>query len=130
MPVVQDVLVDTSVWIEHFRQNNAELVDLMMQDRVLIHPFALTELACGTPPTPRGRTLGDLALLRTCHSANQTEVRNLIEQEGLYGQGCGLVDMTLLASILITPNARLWTLDKRLATQAVRLGINWPTNAL
>ncbi|WP_413728293.1 type II toxin-antitoxin system VapC family toxin [Sodalis sp. RH19] len=130
MPVVQDVLVDTSVWIEHFRQNNVELVDLMMQDRVLIHPFVLTELACGTPPTPRRRTLGDLALLRTCHSANQTEVRNLIEQEGLYGQGCGLVDMTLLASTLITPNARLWTLDKRLATLAVRLGINWPTNAL
>ncbi|EQD40112.1 PilT domain-containing protein, partial [mine drainage metagenome] len=41
------------------------------------------------------------------------EVMEFIEREKLYGLGCGLVDMTLLASTLITPGAELWTLDKR-----------------
>lgn len=39
------------------------------------------------------------------------------------GLGCGLVDMSLLASTLITPGAELWTLDKRLAELAGRFGV-------
>ena len=46
-----------------------------------------------------------------------------IEREQLYGLGCGLVDMVLLASTLITPGAELWTLDKRLAGLAERFGV-------
>ena len=121
-----NVLVDTSVWVDHFRNHNAVLVGLMAQDAVLTHPFVLTELACGTPPAPRQRTLADLALLRQARQATQAEVRELIEREQLYGLGCGLVDLTLLASTLITPDARLWTLDKRLASQAQRLGAHAP----
>lgn len=37
----------------------------------------------------------------------------LIENEKLHGQGCGLVDRTLLAPTLITANALLWTLIER-----------------
>lgn len=59
-----DVLADTGVWVDHLRSGNADLVDLMARDAVLIHPFVLTELACGTPPAPRQRTLTDLARLR------------------------------------------------------------------
>jgi hypothetical protein len=36
-----------------------------------------------------------------------------IETERLYGQGCGCVDLTLLASTLMTPGAQIWTLDNR-----------------
>jgi len=43
-----------------------------------------------------------------------------IEREKHYGLGCGLVDLSLLASTLMTPGARLWTLDKRLAELAAR----------
>jgi predicted nucleic acid-binding protein len=129
MPAVLNVLVDSSVWVDHFRRNNAALVGLMAQDKVLIHPFVLTELACGTPPAPRKRTLADLARLRHCHSASQAEVLDFIEREHLYNQGCGLVDITLLASTLITPGTRLWTLDKRLDKLAARRGVTWSTNA-
>lgn len=121
-----DVLVDTSVWVGHFRNHNAELAGLMTQDRVLLHPFVLTELACGTPPAPRKRTLADLALLRMARQASQTEVLDFIEREKLYGLGCGLVDITLLASALLTPDAKLWTLDKRLLALATRLRIAYP----
>jgi hypothetical protein len=37
--------------------------------------------------------------------------------------GCGLVDVVLLTSTLITPGAKLWTLDKRLARLAERFGV-------
>ena len=32
------VLVDTSVWVGHFRYGNAALERLLMQDAVLCHP--------------------------------------------------------------------------------------------
>lgn len=58
------VLVDTSVWVEHFRRLLSVLVQLLQADAVLVHPLVILELTCGTPPEPRARTLGDLALLR------------------------------------------------------------------
>ena len=117
------VIIDTSVWVDHFRYRNNVLIDLLQTDLALTHRMVLVELACGTPPSPRTRTLGEIALLRSCNHANLDEVINLIEREKLYGLGCGLVDATLLASTLITPGARMWTLDKRLASLAERFGV-------
>ncbi|WP_416398896.1 type II toxin-antitoxin system VapC family toxin [Allohahella sp. A8] len=112
------VLVDTSVWVEHFRHRNTSLVNLLLSDEALCHPMVLGELACGTPPAPRDQTLQDIGLLRFAQQASWDEIRSLIERESLYGLGCGLVDISLLASTLITPGALLWTLDKRLAKLA------------
>ncbi len=117
------VIVDTSVWIDHFRHNNRTLVDLMLRDSVLVHPMVIVEIACGTPPAPRSQSLGNLALLQACKQATLSEVLALVEREKLYGLGCGLVDMCLLASTLITPAATLWTLGKRLADVAQRFGV-------
>lgn len=117
------VLVDTSVWVDHFRRPNAVLAELMVQDQVLTHPLVVGELACGTPPEPRLRTLGDMALLLPANQAAPAEVRDFIEREALFGLGCGLIDLTLLASTLITQSAQLWTLDKRLASLSARYGI-------
>lgn len=120
-----NILIDTSVWVDHFRSRNDHLVQLLCRDQVLIHPMILAEIACGTPPAPRLRTLGDLALLPHSHQATMTEVMVFIENEKLYGSGCGLVDITLLASAMITPGAKLWTLDKRLANLAARLNVSY-----
>ncbi len=117
------VLVDTSVWVDHFRRPNAVLVELMVLDQVLTHPLVVGELACGTPPEPRLRTLSDMALLLPADQAAFDEVREFIEREALFGLGCGLIDLTLLASTLISPSAHLWTLDKRLAALAARFGV-------
>ena len=110
-----NVLIDTSVWVDHFRNGNPALVDLIETDLALVHPMVTAELACGTPPQPRAGTLRSIGMLRPCKQATLREVIDFIERERLYGRGCGLVDMCLLASILITPDAKLWTLDKRLA---------------
>jgi predicted nucleic acid-binding protein len=117
------VIIDTSVWVDHFRHRNDVLIDLLQTDLALTHRMVLVELACGTPPSPRTRTLAEIALLRSCNQANLDEVVNLIEREKLYGLGCGLVDTALLASTLITPGARLWTLDRRLASLAERFEV-------
>jgi len=120
---MKDVLVDTSVWVDHFRQRNEALVDLLNLDLALTHPMVLVELACGTPPAPRTQTLKDIGLLQQVQQAGLREVMEFIERDKLYGLGCGLVDMVLLASALITPGAELWTLDKRLAGLAERFGV-------
>lgn len=117
------VLIDTSVWVEHFRRPNDELIRLLGLDLALIHPMVLLELACGTPPAPRQRTLNDLGLLQHAQQAGWREVMAFVEREQLYGLGCGLVDLSLLASTLLTPGAALWTLDRRLGALATRLGV-------
>jgi predicted nucleic acid-binding protein len=120
-----NVLVDTSVWVAHFRNINSTLVNVLERDRVLGHPVVLAEIACGTRPAPREQTLGDIALLGQAHSASFTEVMAFIEREKLYGLGCGFVDIALLASACVTPNAMLWTLDKKLGELARRFGIEF-----
>jgi len=117
------VLVDTSVWVDHFRHRNEVLVSLIVQDVALTHPMVVAELACGTPPAPRAQTLKDIALLQPVRPVRLDEVMAFIERESLYGLGCGVVDMVLLASTLITSGATLWTMDKRLAGLAERFGV-------
>lgn len=120
---MSQVLVDTSVWVNHFRRRDNALVDLLQADRVLTHPMVVAELACGTLPEPRARTLGYLDLLRKTQLATYEDVRTLIEREQLHGLGCGFVDLSLLAATLLTPLTQLWTLDKRLAALAARFSV-------
>ena len=116
------VLVDTSVWVDHFRQHNSALTKLLEADMVLMHPMVLGELACGTPPA-RAQTLADIERLQQAQQASLREVLDFIDREKLYGLGCGLVDMALLASTLMTPGIALWTLDKRLCALAERFRV-------
>jgi predicted nucleic acid-binding protein len=58
------VLAHTLVWVDHFRHGNHLLVRLLESDQVLIHPLVVAEIACGTPPEPRARTLAHLQRLQ------------------------------------------------------------------
>ncbi len=117
------VLVDTSVWVDHFKRGNVQLVEVLLRDDAITHPMIIGELACGTPPDPREQTLGDIALLNHATEASPEEVLGFIEREHLYDLGCGLIDLTLLASTLISPGAQLWTLDRRLSQLAQRFEV-------
>ena len=83
----------------------------------------LLELACGTPPAPRGRTLGDLKTLQQSIVATTVETLELAEREQLQDLGCGAVDLSLLASVLLTSDTLLWTLDKNLDALSTRMGV-------
>jgi predicted nucleic acid-binding protein len=117
------VLADTSVWIAHFRKPNSALQTLLSADQVLCHPMVLIEIACGTPPAPRERTLSNLRQLRSATVANTDETLALIEREQLQDSGCGAIDLLLLGSVLLTSNTVLWTLDKNLRSLAARFDI-------
>ena len=117
------VLTDTSVWIGHFRKPNPTLQALLSADQVLCHPMVLIEIACGTPPAPRERTLSYLKELRSATVANTDETLALIERERLQDSGCGAIDLQLLGSVLLTSDAVLWTFDKNLRALAARFEI-------
>ncbi len=117
------VLADTSIWVAHFRTANPTLQSLLVNDEVLCHPLVLIELACGTPPAPRDRTLKAIRKLQQPAVATTEEILSLIETQRCYDAGCGAIDVALLASVLLTPGAGLWTIDKKLAALATRLHV-------
>jgi predicted nucleic acid-binding protein len=117
------VLVDSSVWVAHFRRPDGTLQYLLSTDQALCHPLIVLELACGTPPAPRERTLSDLRRLKQSVIATIDETLSLIEREHLEDRGCGAVDISLLASTLLTRGAMLWTADRDLGELATKLGV-------
>ena len=114
------MLVDTSVWIGHFKQRNAHLVALLENGMVVCHPYVVVEVACGTPPNRRA-IITLLAELESVPVATPDEVLEMTERRNLYGRGCGFADMSLLAATLLSENALIWTLDKRLDAVASEL---------
>ena len=110
------VLVDTSVWVSHLRDGNAELANLLNDGRVLCHPLIVGELACGNLKD-RAVILSFLQLLPMSIEAEHDEVLSFIENNHLMGKGLGYVDVHLITSAVLT-GVPIWTLDKKLAQTA------------
>jgi predicted nucleic acid-binding protein len=115
------ILVDTSVWIDHFRRGNDRLVDLLGRRRVLVHPLVIGELACGRLQG-REQVLAMLGRLRMAPVAEFNEVARMIEDLELHEIGLGYLDVHLIASARLARRP-LWSLDKPLVRAAFRLGI-------
>lgn len=88
------------------------------------HDRVIGELACGLIPD-RTEVPRLLAQLPQAKLAVHDEVLRVIEMHDVAGSRIGYVDAHLLASTLLTPDARLWTRDRRLASVAARLGLAW-----
>lgn len=84
---------------------------------MLIHPWAIGELALGSLGRRRSKVLADLQLLPQATVVADDDVFRLIEDRELEGKGIGWVDAQLLASAQHA-KARLWTHDVRLAKLA------------
>ena len=56
------ILVDTSVWVDHLRKGDKTLVELLLANQVLGHPFIVGEIALGHLPDRR-RILSSLRQL-------------------------------------------------------------------
>jgi predicted nucleic acid-binding protein len=116
------ILADTSVWIGHLRGTDAALAPLLESGRVLMHPAVLGEIALGSL-RQRDVVLRAMAGLPKATVATDAEVMLFIDRHALHGRGIGWVDVHLLASTLLTPGARIWSSDRRLAEAAGRLGV-------
>lgn len=121
------ILVDTSVWVDHLRRGDAQLAGLLHRGAVLMHPFVLGEIACGSL-VDRPNLLALLKQLPAAAVAEGGEVLGFIEQRSLHGRGIGFVDVHLLAAVVLTAGARLWTRDKRLRSAADALGCSFSDN--
>ncbi len=116
------ILVDTSIWIDHFRSADESLVGLLSANRVLMHSFVIGELACGNLRR-RDEVLSLLKNLPAATIGHDDEVRLFIEHRKLMGRGIGYIDAHLLTAVALSNGARLWTRDKRLQGVASELGM-------
>lgn len=115
------ILVDTSIWIDHFRRSDAELRRIIDEDMLLCHPFVIGELALGSL-SGRATVLAFLAAQRQAVVATHDEVLTMIERHRLFGMGIGYTDAHLLASVLLDRGVALWTGDKRLQAASEKAG--------
>lgn len=115
------ILVDTSVWVEHLRNADALLADLLVRGDVVGHPFVVGEIACGSLKN-RAATLELLQDLPMAAVAEIEEVLGYIDRHKLHGKGIGYVDVHLLVATALIGGARLWTRDRRLHAVAHELG--------
>ena len=115
------ILVDTSVWVAHFRKANPRLKDLLFNEEVICHPLIIGEIACGNI-RDRREILSYLKMLPKAEVAQEEEILQFVESRHLFGLGIGIVDVHLLASSILT-KAYIWTNDKKLQGVASHLDI-------
>ena len=116
------ILADTSVWIDHLREENAILAELLDSEEVLMHPMVIGELACGNIRNRVG-VLNRLRRLPIISVVSEEDVLSFIEEHRLMGRGIDYVDVHLLASVAMDNSALLWTRDRRLRDAAAELSI-------
>jgi predicted nucleic acid-binding protein len=117
------VIVDTSVWINHFKSSDLDLVVLLDNNKVLMHDFVIGEIACGSLKA-RAQKLELLNDLPKPMVADISEVLFFIEKNKLMSKGVGFVDTHLLASASIS-KCKVWTYDKRLQLAAEQLKLSY-----
>jgi len=116
-----NVLVDSSVWIDHFRRDDNVLRELLLQERVHMHSCVIGELACGTL-AKRREVIDALLLLPRLTEARFEETLTFIERYRLWGRGLSWIDMQLLAACRIA-GYLLWTRDRTLQSISKQLDV-------
>lgn len=118
------LLVDTSVWVDHFRRSDPILAMELDQQTVLIHPWVIGELAC-CRIRARVSILRLLSGLPQASVATSRELLHLIDSRQLLERGIGYQDAQLLASCLLEA-AQLWSRDQALRSVAAELDLLAP----
>ena len=80
------ILADTSVWIDHLKAGDTELVDALRAGSIATHPFVIGEIALGTL-RQRSKVLSDLENLPHVTVATNEEARALIGPGSSLGAG-------------------------------------------
>jgi predicted nucleic acid-binding protein len=120
---VKPVVVDTNIWVFHWRQPNRLLTDMVADGEIWTHPIVIGELSMGTLRN-REQTLWDLTRLGRPPLATDAETRQMVDARRLWGRGIGWNDAKILASVVIG-GCLLWTRDIRLDEIAEELKVAW-----
>ena len=116
------IIVDTSVWVDHFRRRGPALARIIADEGVVLHPYVRGELLLGGL-SMEGEVAEQLAMLPCPPVASSSEAAAFISWGSLAGTGIGYVDTHLLVSAKLASEGRVLTRDKRLLAQAERLGV-------
>lgn len=109
------VLVDTNIWIEHFKKSSPDLVELLISGQVVTHDFILGELSLAHfSKKDRQKILDRLQSLEKIESSTHAEVYDFSTKNKLSGKGIGWIDAHLLHACKKS-DVQLLTLDKNLA---------------
>ncbi|MEO5894455.1 MAG: PIN domain-containing protein [Vicinamibacterales bacterium] len=114
-------LVDTAVWIDHFRASLPALVRMLHDGEVAGHVFVVGELVLGHLRR-REETVALLAELPTLKTASHDDLLRFVGKHALAGTGVGWIDAHLLCAAA-SAGVPLWTHDRALRKQAARLGL-------
>jgi predicted nucleic acid-binding protein len=118
------VLVDTSVWVQHFRRAVPKLVALLTDGEVVAHSVVVGELAVGGLRN-RLQTLADLRALPLVAEVGSTDTLDFVERRRLFNIGLSWGDVQLLAAAELN-RIPLWTFDATVHLQAQALQLAWP----
>ena len=116
------VLVDTSVWIDHFHEPDARLQTYLQSGTVWTHTVVIGELAAGRLKQ-REEILRHLQKLPRADEIDLDEGLHLIAQHELAGRGLSWSDVQLLTAARID-GAVIMTRDKALSKAAEELGLS------
>ena len=117
------VLVDTSVWIDHFHRADSHLQACLQAGQVWTHAVVIGELAAGRLRA-RAEVLRHLQKLPRADEVDLAEGLHLLAEHSLAGRGLSWSDVQLLAAARID-GLRLWTKDRALAAAAADLGLGY-----
>ena len=116
------ILVDTSVWIDHFHRGDTLLLTALNRGQVLGHPLVIEELALGSIKN-RSTVLRSLADLPQAPVISHDEVMATIDGNDLWGRGLSASDIRILGSSLVVLGCQLYTRDRKLKLAAQTLGV-------
>ncbi len=115
------ILVDTSVWIDHFVRMDLQLQARLQAGQVWTHAVVIGELAAGRLKL-RADILRHLQKLPRADEIDLDEGLHLLDAHSLAGRGLSWSDVQLLAAARID-GLRLWTQDRALAKAGAELGL-------
>jgi predicted nucleic acid-binding protein len=116
------ILVDTSIWIDHLARSDSILALMIAENRIVQHPFVTGEILVGNPHQ-RERLQGFLRDLPSIDPVDEGQFHDVLDRAELWGRGLGFVDVHLIAAALIAGDTRIWTRDRRMLDEIVRLDL-------
>jgi predicted nucleic acid-binding protein len=120
------VLVDTSVWIRALSNRHPfvdELDRLLDRGEVASHDLVYGELLIGDRGG-RKKLLAIYTRFAQAETLPHQDVVAFVEGRRLHGRGVGWIDVSLLASAIVS-GLKLWTADPRLSAMADEFGVNY-----
>lgn len=90
-------LVDTSMWVDHFKKGSSALTPFLLAGKVLIHQFVLGELSLGHfNKKDRDIIFDRLSALDVVPTSSHSEVFDFSIKHKLAGKGIGWIDCHLI----------------------------------